>query len=440
MSFDITKLVDPPMPSYTFALYSRDLFEKSKFKDYDSLLENKIARSQARAKHLAWILESGNVTRPHESKRDNGNVPKTTSVQFLNAEYIATFNLGTDDHKFKRYLLVDTGSDLVWWQCGPCSKNKCYEQKNEPLYDLTKSRTYQKVNCRAQSTKCLLRPKIIECSSYENTCVYDYNYEDGGRTKGWIAEDVITFVLDQKTERILFGCGRDQTSGKPFDGDFSGIAGLGRRRAGGYSLPSQFGADIMAICLPDFFTTGKSTISFHISPFKRKTSAKLLPNPALPLFYFVNLFKVFINDKEVPLPRNIGNDMNSRYFVDTGATFSFFPKGIYKVFRDTFRKEAGFPLYKSPPSQFDTCYKADPGVAPDFPTVKMYFGQQKPENLLFLAERLVVVHQQGLFCLAFMSWKNPVTIIGSYQLQGVGLTFDTATDTLSFDIDACGAD
>ncbi|KAH0652200.1 hypothetical protein KY285_031809 [Solanum tuberosum] len=394
MSFDITKLVDPPMPSYTFALYSRDLFEKSKFKDYDSLLENKIARSQARAKHLAWILESGNVTRPHESKRDNGNVPKTTSVQFLNAEYIATFNLGTDDHKFKR----------------------------------------------AQSTKCLLRPKIIECSSYENTCVYDYNYEDGGRTKGWIAEDVITFVLDQKTERILFGCGRDQTSGKPFDGDFSGIAGLGRRRAGGYSLPSQFGADIMAICLPDFFTTGKSTISFHISPFKRKTSAKLLPNPALPLFYFVNLFKVFINDKEVPLPRNIGNDMNSRYFVDTGATFSFFPKGIYKVFRDTFRKEAGFPLYKSPPSQFDTCYKADPGVAPDFPTVKMYFGQQKPENLLFLAERLVVVHQQGLFCLAFMSWKNPVTIIGSYQLQGVGLTFDTATDTLSFDIDACGAD
>ncbi|KAK6783675.1 hypothetical protein RDI58_017129 [Solanum bulbocastanum] len=50
LTFDSS--ANPPMPSYTFALYRSYLFEKSKFKDYDSLHENKIARSQARAKHL----------------------------------------------------------------------------------------------------------------------------------------------------------------------------------------------------------------------------------------------------------------------------------------------------------------------------------------------------------------------------------------------------
>ncbi|KAK6784444.1 hypothetical protein RDI58_017899 [Solanum bulbocastanum] len=92
MSIDPTKIPDPPMPSYNFALYNRGLFGKSKLKDYDPLLENRFARSQAIAKNLAMTLENSNMigengtlTRPHrahKSKRDNGNVPKTTGLQF----------------------------------------------------------------------------------------------------------------------------------------------------------------------------------------------------------------------------------------------------------------------------------------------------------------------------------------------------------------------
>ncbi|WMV38442.1 hypothetical protein MTR67_031827 [Solanum verrucosum] len=439
MSIDPTKIPDPPMPSYTFALYNRGLFEKSKFKDYDSLLENRLARSQARAKNLAMILENSNMI--DKSKRDNGNVPKTTSLQFADGEYVASFILGTDQQT-TRHLLIDTGSDLVWWQCGPCAENKCYEQKTEPLYDLFKSKTYRKLDCVAESRNCVFKSKVIDCIPQGNTCIYDYKYGDGSRTRGWIAKDVITFVLDQNQVSILFGCGRDQTSGSAFSREFSGIAGLGRRvNVGGYSLQSQFKADIMALCLPEFYSTKTSTISFHTTPFKKKTSARLLPSSRLPTYYFINLLKVFINNKEVPwfpsLSRNFGNDMTGSCFVDTGVTVTSFPQDFYTVFRDTFRKEVNIPVYDAPLGNFDTCYMVDPGVVPTFPVVKMYFGQQNPENLLLLEQKRVVVHERGLFCMAFTKWDQPLAIIGSYQLQGIGLTFDTATETLSFELDAC---
>ncbi|PHT42353.1 hypothetical protein CQW23_16378 [Capsicum baccatum] len=354
MSIDLTKLPDPPMPSYTFTLFSRDLFEKSKFNDYDSLLESKLARCQARADHLASILANGNVigangtlTRPHGARENKG------------------------------------------------------------------------------------------------TCVYDLTYEDKSRTKGWIAEDVITFVLDQNRATILFGCGKDQMNGKKhFSPEYSGIAGIGRRvLSGGYSLPSQFEADIMAMCLPGIYSGKGSTISFHTTPFKITTSAKLLPNSAYPHYYFVNLYKVFINDKEIPLNKSI---WNSRKFitggciVDTGTTITRFPRDFYTAFRDTFIQQVqGIPLIHNPRGHLDTCYKVDPGVVPNFPVVKMYFGQQNPNNLLLLTHQRVMFHLRGIFCLAFGSWDQDSAVLGSNQLQRIGLTFNTAANTLSFDLDAC---
>ncbi|XP_060171496.1 protein ASPARTIC PROTEASE IN GUARD CELL 1-like [Lycium barbarum] len=444
MSIDPTKLPDPPMPSYTFTIYNRDLFEKSKFKDYDSLLESRTARCQARANYLASILKNGSaiganetLTRPQDvqESRAREKVPKTTSTHFINGGYVISFTLGTE--QIKNYLLLDTGSDLVWWQCGPCKANKCYKQKT-PLYVSTNSKTYRKLDCIVKSESCSIELPNYECTPFGNQCLYDVNYGDGERTKGCIADDVISFVLDQNPVRIVFGCGKDQTSGTHFSGEYSGIAGIGRRRmSGGYSLSSQFEADIMSMCLPRFFSEKGSTISFHTTPFK-KTSAELLPNFGYPNFYFVNLYKVFINDKEIPLyPSlwNFKNDMMGGIIVDTGTTYSRFPQDFYTEFRYIFKQEVRDIPMDAPAGAFDTCYRADPSA--EFPVVKLYFGRQDPNNLLLLAQDRVVVHIRGKYCLAFLGWHRSLAILGSNQLQGVGLTFDTSANTLSFDLDAC---
>ncbi|KAM3359732.1 hypothetical protein P3S68_019443 [Capsicum galapagoense] len=254
----------------------RDLFEKSKYKDYDSLLESKLSRSQARVSHLASIFGNGNSIGANgnlTSKSADVKVPETTSYTL---------------HKCTR------------------------------------------------------------------ACVYNVTYADKSRTRGWIAEDVITFVLDQNQERILFGCGKDQTSGDAsFRHEYAGIAGLGRRvLTGGYSLPSQFQADIMSMCLPGLYS-GSATISFHTTPFDQRISAEILPNPAYPYLYFINLYKLFINNKEIPLNPSIRNFRND---ID-------------------------------------------------------------PDNVLILSQQRVVFLVRGLFCLAFGAWDERFTIIGSYNLE-----------------------
>ncbi|KAM3338822.1 hypothetical protein P3S68_030908 [Capsicum galapagoense] len=448
MSIDLTKLPDPPMPSFTFTIFSRDLFEKSKFKDYDSLLESKLSRTKARVSHLASILgngnsigANGNLTQPHikhESKSADVKVPQTTSIHLVESQYVASFIIGGE--QIKNYLLIDTGSNLIWWQCKPCTQEGCYHQ-DDPIYAEHNSGTHEKLDCIAKSESCFTS-KYIKCKRSNRACIYDVTYADRTRTRGWIAEDVITFVLDQNQERILFGCGKDQTSGEAsFSPEYAGIAGIGRRvLTGGYSLPSQLEADIMAMCLPGMYS-GSSTISFHTTPFQKTISAELLPNPAYP-YYFVNLYKVFINDKEIPLNpsiRNFRNAIDGGCIVDTGTILTTFPREIYNAFRDTFIQEVkDYPLVDDPePGGSDTCYKVDPGVEPNFPAVKMYFGRQNPNNLLLLTHQRVMLMIRDLICLAFTAWDEGFTILGSLQLEGMGLTFDTAENTLSFELDVC---
>ncbi|KAM3269859.1 hypothetical protein P3S67_029765 [Capsicum chacoense] len=289
MSIDLTKLPDPPRPSYTFTLFSRDLF------DYDSLLESKLSRSQARVSHLASIFGNGNSIGANgnlTSKSADVKVPETTSTHYINGEYVASFTIGGE--QIKSYLLIDTGSDLIWWQCKPCTEGGCYDQ-DDPIYN-------------------------EEPKSAKNSF--------------WLWK-----VSNER--RVL---------------------------TGGYSLPSQFQADIMSMCLPGLYS-GSATISFHTTNFR--------------------------------------NVIDGGCVVDTGTILTTFPRDLYNVFCDTFRQEVqDFPLVDDPTGGSDTCYKVDPGVSPHFPNVLMYFGNKDPDNVLILSQQRVVFLVRGLFCLALVRGMN----------------------------------
>jgi hypothetical protein len=65
-------------------------------------------------------------------------------------EYAMTLYLGTPVQKF--ILLVDTGSDLVWMQCKPCtSPYNCYKE-TDPFFDPSASSSYAHVPCSDNKT------------------------------------------------------------------------------------------------------------------------------------------------------------------------------------------------------------------------------------------------------------------------------------------------
>nr|XP_016507840.1 PREDICTED: protein ASPARTIC PROTEASE IN GUARD CELL 2-like [Nicotiana tabacum] len=354
MSLDSTKLPDPPMSCHTFTIYHRHVFEKSNFKDYDSLLESRIARCHARASYLASIFYDGNdVVTPNDNQNDANAgltrqqdaqggkirelVPKSTDTHCVHGEYIASFFIGTQ--LIKTYLLIDSVSGLLWWQCGPCEANNCYKQ-DQPLYNFTTSRTSRKVDCIRHSSYCITADPAFHCDHDTSESIYNKKYTDGPGTKG-----------------------------------------------------------------------KGSILSFHISKWPSAISAKLLPNYKYPSFYFVNFYKVFVNEREVPVKSswwNFKRDMSGGIFVDTGTTFTRFPNDFYVIFRYIFRAAVeDSPMVENPIGPFDTCYKVDPnGEELYFPIVKLYFGSVTRSTELILEQERVIVKYQGFIVWLLLDGKK----------------------------------
>jgi hypothetical protein len=99
------------------------------------------ARDQARiARRLAQGVEFSTPLSPE----------LLSPLQYEQLEYAMTLYLGTPAQKF--VLIVDTGSDLVWVQCKPCtSPYNCYPEA-DPFFDPSASSSYSPVPCNNTKT------------------------------------------------------------------------------------------------------------------------------------------------------------------------------------------------------------------------------------------------------------------------------------------------
>ncbi|PHT42161.1 hypothetical protein CQW23_16186 [Capsicum baccatum] len=436
MAFDTSNLKDPPMPPNSVSVYHLDFLEKSKFKDYDSLFTHRLAQDQARATFLSRGKSSVS-----NSSGIYDQILKATHVTYYQGHYVALFMLGSE--RVRNFLLIDTGNYLSWWQCEPCSPNKCYKQAFNAIYKYTESSTYKKLDCVAESG-CL--NSVFQCNVDSRLCFYTQTYDNGEKTIGFLATDIITFVGDNTQARITFGCGINQVSGTDqFANTYSGIIALGKRLSsrnpGIYSLPSQLGSNLFALCLPTAEAATGSFLTFNKAPWVYGTEAKILKNRQEPHYYYVNLYKIFINDKEIPVDPTWWNGQKEDHgaFVDTGSLISRFPHDYYIIFRYAFRAQVHYPLYQhSIDGVFDTCYKEIEGEEEmQFPSVRLFFWNVSVTQELKLEQDRVVKNINGYYCLAFSPWDLKLTLIGTQQLQGTGLTFDMKNNVLTFSVDAC---
>ncbi|XP_051148083.1 protein ASPARTIC PROTEASE IN GUARD CELL 1-like [Andrographis paniculata] len=350
--------------------------------------------------------------------------PVTSGVRQGSGEYFARVGLGQPPKEF--YMVIDTGSDITWLQCQPCTA--CYHQ-SDPVFNPSESSTYRRLTCGSSTCAAL---HVRGCGT-DGTCVYEVDYGDGSRTLGDLATETVSFGSTGSVPNVAVGCGHDN------EGLFAGSAGLLGMGAGALSLPSQIGATSFSYCLVKRDSSAASTLDFNTAPPSDAVVAPLLTNSYAATYRYVAITGIHVGGRPVQIPESlfgISADGRGGVIVDSGTAVTRLRSEVYAAFRDTFKSMSR----NLPPSDgfslFDTCYDLSSMSTVSVPTVGLQFAGGKslalpPENYL------IPVSSDGKFCLAFAATEGSLSIIGNVQQQGTRVSYNLANKYVSFSPHKC---
>ncbi|KAG5592240.1 hypothetical protein H5410_042754 [Solanum commersonii] len=277
----------------------------------------------------------------------------------------------------KTYASLDTGSELTWVQCKPCTH--CYKQIL-PLLDPQKSSTY----------------KIIG---------YQMQYGDGSYSTGDVASEIFTFDSTSKKvdnisiPHVIFGCGHNN------DGTFSnrtaGIVGLADTKI---SFINQLDKQIKGKFTYCLVPNGDLSLSYHppnttskinFGPKAVVSGPNVLTTPIIrkkpdifgnDMFYFLNLESVSVGGKKLEfkssqlMNSSDANEVLGNIIIDSGTTLTFLPEYFYDKFGSSLVETIKGKRRKSPPYiDLPICYETKSVVK--FPKIVFNFTDADIEVL-----------------------------------------------------------
>nr|XP_020198516.1 aspartyl protease family protein At5g10770-like [Aegilops tauschii subsp. strangulata] len=347
------------------------------------------------------------------------DVPGTSGFNIT--EFVVVIGFGTPSQPSA--LLFDTGSDLSWVQCQPCTGH-CYQQ-NDPLFDPTKSSTYDVVRCGTP-----------ECSAAGGmcngtTCLYNVTYGDGSSTSGALSQETLTFSSSRKFSSFPFGCG---TTNLGDFGSVDGLLGLGR---GQLSLASQTASSFdgtFSYCLPSHNMTRPGFLSIGAAPDTGKVQyTAMIKKPQYPSFYFVELVSIDIGGYVLPVPPSVFTSKGT--LLDSGTTFTYIPAQAYTLLRDRFKfTMKGYN--PAPPFQdLDTCYDFSGQSVIFQPGMSFKFSDGAVFDIdIFGVMIYPYVDHPAIGCFAFAS-SDPTdqfSIIGNTQQRSAEVIYDVVAEKIGF--------
>ncbi|KAL8114068.1 aspartyl protease family protein 2-like [Apium graveolens] len=395
----------------------------------DALFINRLTRDTGRVDVLSTIAAvKTNSTRRRGKATSDFSSSIISGLAHGSGEYFTRLGVGTPARY--SYMVLDTGSDVVWIQCSPC--RKCYTQ-SDPVFDPTKSSTFGGVACGSLLCRRLDSPG---CNSGKK-CMYQVSYGDGSFTVGEFSTETMTFRRN-RVKSIALGCGHDN------EGLFVGAAGLLGLGRGRLSFPSQAGPRFgraFSYCLVDRSASSKpSSIIFGSSAVSRKAVfTSLISNPKLDTFYYIGLTGISVGGA---LVRGVSASLfkidaagNGGVIIDSGTSVTRLTRPAYIAMRDAFRVGAR-NLKRAPSfSLFDTCFDLSGVSEVKVPTVLFHF---KGANVALPASNyLIPVDSKGTFCFAFAGTSNGLSIIGNIQQQGFRVVYDLGRSRIGFAKNGC---
>ncbi|GLJ36515.1 hypothetical protein SUGI_0733530 [Cryptomeria japonica] len=400
---------------------------------YEQRFKERLERESRRVKALDRRVERKLKGREkkrkveHKAKIEDFGGGVTSGMMVGSGEYFTRIGVGTPARE--QYLVLDTGSDVVWVQCQPCKD--CYDQ-TDPVFDPSSSASFTSVSCGSEVCSELEEPS---CESLG--CAYRVNYGDGSHSVGSFATETLTFG-NTRVQNVAIGCGHDN------QGLFVGAAGLIGLGAGALSFPSQLGSlygTKFSYCLVDRSSQSSGVVDFgpgSVSPVG-SVFVPLLRNPRFSTFYYVPLTAIGVGGLLVSLPQKVFEfDVTGEggVIVDSGTAVTRLQRDAYEAVRDAFVVSTQHLPRAEGMSMFDTCYDFAGLQTVSVPTVSFRF--LNGAILTLPAENyLIPVDVMGTFCLAFAPTAGSLSIIGNIQQQGVRVSIDSVNSVVGFGINQC---
>ncbi|XP_050233637.1 aspartyl protease family protein At5g10770 [Mercurialis annua] len=402
-----------------------------KIADWNKKLQKSLILDKLRVQSLQSRIQkiiSGNSVNSVDSQ-----IPLISGIRLQTLNYIVTVELGGQNMT----MIVDTGSDLTWVQCQPC--RLCYNQK-DPLFNPSRSSSYQKILCNSSTCQSLeyATGNVGVCGTDTPTCNYIVNYGDGSYTRGELGIEQLSFGKIP-VRNFVFGCGRNN---KGLFGGASGLMGLGRSDLSLISQTSAIFEGVFSYCLPTTASDSSGSLvlggNTNSSVYKNITPisyTRMIVNPQLPTFYFLNLTGVSIGGVAL----QASGFGRGGILIDSGTVITRLPPALYSVLKTEFLKQfSRFPT--APPfSILDSCFNLSGYEEVDVPTIKFQF-EGNAEMIVDVTGIFYFVKtdaSQVCLALASLSFDYEIPIIGNYQQRNLRVVYDTKESRLGFAAEAC---
>nr|ACN40797.1 unknown [Picea sitchensis] len=380
-------------------------------------MKRAIQRSQERLEKLQ-ITSAVNT---HQMK----DIETPVTPDIGSGEYLIQMAIGTPALSLS--AIMDTGSDLVWTKCNPCT-----DCSTSSIYDPSSSSTYSKVLC--QSSLCQ-PPSIFSCNN-DGDCEYVYPYGDRSSTSGILSDETFS-ISSQSLPNITFGCGHDNQG---FD-KVGGLVGFGR---GSLSLVSQLGPSMgnkFSYCLVSRTDSSKTSPLFigNTASLEATTVGSTpLVQSSSTNHYYLSLEGISVGGQSLAIPTgtfDIQSDGSGGLIIDSGTTLTFLQQTAYDAVKEAMVSSINLPQADG---QLDLCFNQQGSSNPGFPSMTFHFKgadyDVPKENYLFPDSTSDIV------CLAMMPTNSNLgnmAIFGNVQQQNYQILYDNENNVLSFAPTAC---
>ncbi|XP_051228056.1 aspartic proteinase nepenthesin-1 [Lolium perenne] len=414
------------------------------------LLRRMAARTQARV-DKRW---SPPRPRPGGGGNDTAGVMASVSrdgdPDNVYSEYLIHLSIGTPRPQ-RVALTLDTGSDLIWTQCGCRS---CFHQPF-PALDASASTTLRDYSCFDRL--CAWGGLALSgCTVNDNLCFYVHsNGDNSGFTSGKISEDTFTFQAPNGKGAVAvrpslrFGCGMYNTGN--FKSNESGVAGFGR---GPMSLPSQLKVLNFSYCFTSIVESGNSSPVFlgsygnldaqatgplQSTRFARGPSQG--PNSSL---YYLSLKGVTVGNRRLPFDAStfvLRADGSGGTIIDSGTAITTFPRAVFRTLREEFISQVSLPVANESTGDADSmlCFSISPDQknVPALPKLILHLEgadwELPRESYVLRVDGDNNDDDDGL-CVVINSAGDSgmTTVIGNFQQQNMHIAYDLGSNKLFF--------